>query len=31
MVPSETTVKKDGEKVIKKVGICYYFNYFLVG
>ena len=31
MVPSESTVKEDGKRVIKKVGICSYFNYFLVG
>ena len=31
MVPSESTVKEDGERVIKKGRNMFYFNYFLVG
>ena len=30
MVPSESTVKEDGDKVIKKGRNMFYFNYFLV-
>ena len=31
MVPMESTVKEDGERVIKKDRNIFYFNYFLVG